>query len=283
MASVLEASAVASVGPSEETVMVSVAALSCREALVSLSPGVTEGADSASSRVVPEEPGAAVETVDSLLREEETTGEVPSAGPESARTEEDRVSCPELVVPTLVAAGFVERGMASVCVEASEGARISAVVSLQLGGEWAPGPELVPSMCGVCSGPEVRSEAAGEGEGRALAGAVGGTGEGEAVAGTDGGGGDERLCSTDGGLVPDTSWGPGLRRVVPSACVTLGVGAEGVPAREAVVDVCKGLVPCDVAPGAPVCVLRMLSAGAVLNEEVESPGVPVRMSGVVVG
>lgn len=69
-------------------------------------------------------------------------------------------------------------------------------------------------------------------------------------------------------------------RVVTSACVKPGVTADRVPAGEAEVPVSQGLVPCVVAPGRPVGVARVISAGRAVMGEVGSPGSPVGMSGV---
>lgn len=71
-----------------------------------------------------------------------------------------------------------------------------------------------------------------------------------------------------------------LLTVVTSECVKPGVTADRVPAGEAELPVSQGLVPCVVAPGRPVGVAGLISAGCAVMGEVESPGSPVGMSGV---
>lgn len=98
---VLETSVPASVGTWEEMAIVSTAELMGWEGLVSLRLGLMEDAGCVPDPVVSEEPGTGEETLASLVMEGLNTGEVTSGGPDTDGTEE-RGSCPELLVPTLV-------------------------------------------------------------------------------------------------------------------------------------------------------------------------------------
>lgn len=151
--------------------------------------------------------------------------------------------------------------------EASEVASISTVVLTKLEDELVTGFKLRPDMSVVFTRPGETSEVTGVGEEGLLPANVGEIGEGEVVA--EMGPTDGDLVFSTGELIRDTSLEL-LLIVVISACPKPQGTDNGVPSKEAVVDLAKESAPSDVAPERSIWVLKGTFVDNVKRGEVES-------------
>ncbi|XP_070482723.1 elastin-like [Equus przewalskii] len=228
--------------------------------LASVSPGPPADPDSASTCVVPAEPGLDGATLVAVPAAEVAGAEVPFQGCEAAGPE-DWDAGPGLVVPTWVAAAFSAGRTASGRAGASEVAGVATVLPVRLGGEPVPGCKLAPPMSVVLA--RARGAVAAGSEGRApwevaSGGPVGLGTVGSAAPGVLGAGGGQAVlpARSSADVVDRARSGlEGPREdtaAVPGSPAGVAVGAwERAEVVRAAEPGCWGKVLASVSPGPP--------------------------------